>query len=188
MFWFMFAPDALEGLPQEYLGGFHLAGDSRATLAALSAEFPDIVVTDLEQHLSRVRDIMVALTRMFNALIALLLLAATMVLVATAVSAVDEKRRTGGLLRAIGATCGQIRRMWLVERAMVGFVSALIGVLGAHLLAELIFRYQFGMPYATDWVNYTMVPLGFASAFAMLEFSLSNPSLRQPPLKAMQLT
>ncbi|MFU8832471.1 MAG: ABC transporter permease, partial [Wenzhouxiangella sp.] len=186
MFWFMFAPDALEALPQEYLGGFHLAGDSRATLAALSAAFPNVVVTELEQHLSRVRVMMSAITRTMNALIGLLLLAAAMVLAATAVVAADDKRRAGGLLRAIGASSGQIRRMWLVERAMVGFASALIGVLGAHVVAELVFRHQFGMSYAMDWLNYIIVPLAFAGAFAMLEHIFSNRSLRRPPLQAIQ--
>ncbi|MEM9303899.1 MAG: FtsX-like permease family protein [Pseudomonadota bacterium] len=186
MFWFMFSPDALAGYPQEYLGGFVLDGDARAPLAAISEAFPDVVVTDLEQHLGRVRSIMSAMTRTMNALMGLLLVAALMVVLATAVAATDDRRRIGAMLRAIGASRGQVRRMWLLEQATIGFAAALIGVVGAHVVAELIFRFQFAMPYTIDWLRYLAIPLAIGGAFALLEQVMSHAPLRRSPLRIMQ--
>lgn len=185
-FWFMFAPDTLSGFPKEYLGGLYLPEPSRDAMAALAETFPDLIVTDLEQYMGRMRSIMVAITRTLNVLAGLLLLAAAMVVAATATASTDYKHTAGNLLRTLGASRGQVQRIWLVERAVTGLVAALVGVVGAHVVAELIFHYQFNLPYAPNWFRYTVIPVGFACAFALVETLLGHRALRRPPLRAVQ--
>ena len=185
-FWFMFAPDTLAGFPTEYLGGLYLPDPSPDAMAALSEAFPDLIVTNLEQYIGRMRSIMAAVTRTMNVLAGLLMLAAAMVVAAAATASTDYKRKAGNLLRTLGASRGQVQRIWLVERAVTGLVAALVGVAGAHVVAELIFHYQFNLPYAPNGFRYTVIPLAFACAFAVVETLFGDRALRQPPLRALQ--
>jgi len=50
---------------------------------------------------------------------------------------VAERRREIGILRALGATGGDVRTLILIEAALVGFVGALLGHLGAYALGGL---------------------------------------------------
>jgi len=50
---------------------------------------------------------------------------------------VAERRREIGILRALGATGGDVRTLILIEAALVGFVGAIFGHLGAYALGGL---------------------------------------------------
>jgi putative ABC transport system permease protein len=70
-------------------------------------------------------------TGIIDALVSLFAAASTVAL------AVAERTRTWALLRAVGATPGQIRRMVMAELAVLGVLAGLAGYLPGSLLASL---------------------------------------------------
>ncbi|MBI2834155.1 MAG: FtsX-like permease family protein [Acidobacteria bacterium] len=50
--------------------------------------------------------------------------------------AVTQRRSEIGILRALGATRGQVRTLFLVESGIAGFVGSLVGAMGGILLAR----------------------------------------------------
>jgi len=86
--------------------------------------------------------------------------------------AVAQRRSEIGILRALGATRGQIQRLFLIESALMGLVSSVVGVVVGLLLAWGSMKYisgflqsLYGFPTVTKGI---IVGTGvMASAFAI---------------------
>ncbi|MEO0998252.1 MAG: FtsX-like permease family protein, partial [Pseudomonadota bacterium] len=186
MFWFMFAPDALASLDHTFMGGLQIRDNARAVQSDLSRLFPNVVVTDLEQHLSRIRDIMAAITRVMDAMMNLLVGAAFVVILAIAMTTSRMRRRQSAVLHSLGVSSGRLSRMMLIEYFAVGLVAGLIGVAAAHLGATLMFRYQFAMSYSGALSNYLLIPPAAALAVAFIGYVFNRGHTRRPPLRLLQ--
>ena len=81
------------------------------------------------------------------------LFVAIFVVAGTITFVTDRRRREIALLRALGATPGQVRRMLLVETTLVGLLAGAIGCGGARLLAGT---------FAAALTNVGVAPEGFA--------------------------
>jgi putative ABC transport system permease protein len=84
-----------------------------------------------------------------------LVLSALFVLAAAVAVSVAQRRRSFSLLRAVGATSGQIRRMILVELAALGLVAAVVSYLPGTWLASRVLQSmaarQLAPPTAHAW-------------------------------------
>lgn len=105
---------------------------------------------------------------------------------------VASRQRTLALLRAVGATSGQLKRATLVEGAVLGLLGGLAGVVlgtGAALGFSLIARATFApqLPLAGPTVLATIVGLGLGLVVAV--FSAVSPALkagRVSPMAALR--
>lgn len=83
---------------------------------------------------------------------AMTLLVAILVVSGTMTFMTERRRREIALLRAVGATPGQIRRLLVMETAVVGLVAGGVGCIGGRLLA---------LPFARGLVRIGVAPEGF---------------------------
>lgn len=106
---------------------------------------------------------------------------------------VIERTRDIGVLRAMGASPGQIARMMLAEAAFLGMTASLVGISGgaalSMVLTWVINKAFFGwsIDLAFPWAEIATVPLWMTAA-AMLAGCL--PSLRAariPPASALRM-
>jgi putative ABC transport system permease protein len=105
-----------------------------------------------------------------DAVIPLLIITALFTLATTTALSVDLRRRRFALLRAIGATRGQVRRAVLAEQALLGVAGGLLGYLPGTVLAVLGVR---------ALVAHGMLPAGSSVAsspwFAVLACVITLP-------------
>ncbi len=108
----------------------HVAGLDGMTL-------PPLVIRnhELRQEILDIFDRSFVLTYVLEAIAVLV---AMLGIVNTLVTAVMERRREFALLRAIGASKGQVERLVLWEAAYLGLIGAVLGVAGGLLLALLL--------------------------------------------------
>ncbi len=186
MFWFMFAPDALAALDHSFMGGLNIRGNATPMQSDLARRFPDVVITDLEQHLGRIRAIMAAITRVMDTMMNLLVGAALVVILAIAMTTSHIRRAQSAVLHSFGITGGRLSRMMLIEYFAVGLVAGFIGVAAAHLGATLMFRYQFAMPYSGALLDYLLVPPAAGMAVASIGYAFNRGHTRHPPMRLLQ--
>lgn len=186
MFWFMFAPDALASFDYYYMGGMEIHENAVETQAGLSGRFPNIVVTDLEQHLGRIRNIMGTITRVMDSVMYLLIGAASVVTLACALTTSATRKQQTTILRSLGVTRRRVYRMMFIEYGTVGLVAGFIGIVGAHLGATLMFHYQFATAYRANMPLYFFIPLASALAFTLLGYTFNRSHVRQPPIRILQ--
>ena len=107
-------------------------------------------------------------------------------------ASVRERRREIGVLKAVGAADSDVRRIFLVEAGMVGFLGGiagtLVGWIAARLLADVVNGYlrsqklqavQVGLPWQV-----LVAVVGGATALALIAGTL--PAMRAARLPARQ--
>jgi putative ABC transport system permease protein len=97
--------------------------------------FPGIKLHDYHSSLDPLLDMIDQLELLLNGLLLLAVVVAAMGVVNTMVINVAERQREIGLLRAVGATQRQVRRVIVAEAAVLGLLAALVAaVLGLLML------------------------------------------------------
>jgi putative ABC transport system permease protein len=119
---------------------------------------------ELRQEILRIFDQTFAIT---YALQAIAILVAIFGIVNTLVLLVMERERDIGVLKAVGASNGQVQKMTLVEAGLMGLVSFLLGAVTALLLSLLLIfvinRQSFG------WTIQVVIPPGlFVKTFLLV--------------------
>ncbi|MCF6263019.1 MAG: FtsX-like permease family protein [Xanthomonadales bacterium] len=180
MFWFMFAPDTLSDYAQHDMGGIEVQADNKQILSSIAYEFPAVLITDIAQQVSNMRAIMISITKIMNSILMLLVLASLTVLLASAYTSLHSQHKRINLMRAMGVIKSKIYIILLIEQAVVGFVASLIGVLGAQLIANLMFKQQFGISYTPDWVGLGLLITIVTGVFALMGLIIAYYRIKQP--------
>jgi putative ABC transport system permease protein len=97
-----------------------------------------------------------------------------------------ERTREAGLLRALGATKGQLAQAQRIEFVLVGGLSGLLAASGAGGLGWALAKYQFKFPWVLEpgvWVAGLLA--GVVCALIGGWLGLRNV-LRQPPLQTLR--
>ncbi|MFA5090745.1 MAG: ABC transporter permease [Candidatus Omnitrophota bacterium] len=76
-------------------------------------------------------------------ILTLIILVASFNIASTLIVMVVEKTKDIGILKAIGMTCGSIRRIFIYEGLIIGGLGILLGGAGGGLLCFLLKKYQF---------------------------------------------
>jgi lipoprotein-releasing system permease protein len=76
-------------------------------------------------------------------ILTLIILVAAFNIVSSLIMLVMEKTRDIAILKAMGATTGSIRKIFVMEGFLIGISGTLLGLLGGFTLCSLLKRYQF---------------------------------------------
>jgi hypothetical protein len=90
----------------------------------------------IDTILERVGQAMATITAMVSGLTVIALIVAVLGIVNTMIMNVSERTREIGILKALGATNGQVRNLFIVESALIGTAGGVVGVILA-LLASI---------------------------------------------------
>lgn len=135
-------------------------GDELEDLAqGMKSELPDVRVTPIRQ-IARSEEAVLAKIKDLSWMAAVLILAATLVCVATAtMTAVIERRSEIGLKKALGATAPAIALEFAGENALLGLIGGILGWGGGFLLAQAVGRAVFGSDIALRLSLLPVAPL-----------------------------
>jgi putative ABC transport system permease protein len=102
--------------------------DSRAAIEGVLANFPNVQVRDQAEYKAEQAHQIDQLLALVSALLGLAILIALFGIVNTLALSIFERIRELGLLRAIGATRGQLRRMIRWEAVIIAVLGAVFGL------------------------------------------------------------
>ncbi|MEO5560776.1 MAG: FtsX-like permease family protein, partial [Dokdonella sp.] len=139
-FFLMLDPASGATLPHSFVASFHLDGTNANALAAISRDYPNISLIDLNAILDRVRDIIGRVSRAVTWVLGFSLLAGVLVLLAALASTADERRFESALLRTLGAHRRQLSIAVLAEFAVLGLLAGTIAVIGSGVLGTVLAR------------------------------------------------
>jgi putative ABC transport system permease protein len=101
---------------------------SRAAIDQVLADYPLASVQSSADYKSQITSAINALLAVFGGLLAIAILIALFGIANTLSLSVIERTRESGLLRALGLTKSQMRRMLSIEALLIGLMGGLIGV------------------------------------------------------------
>jgi putative ABC transport system permease protein len=122
---------------------------TRADALSTQLRHDGFSVQSLEVLVTAANRVVTVVTVMFTLIGSVALLVATIGIANTMVMAIYERTREIGILKAMGASRGEIRQMFMLEAGFIGMIGGVFGVvfgwligLGLNQVIDLYFRYQ----------------------------------------------
>ncbi len=160
--WLVSTDTAEQYLPQAMDAAVLVAGvagsdaaDTRAAVEAITASYPAVTVQNQAEYRDTVAGQIDQLLAMVTALLALALLIAVLGIMNTLALSVYERTREIGLLRAVGMTRRQVRRMVRWESITVALLGTIVG-----LVIGTSFGWAMTRILADEGMHVFVVPLG----------------------------
>ena len=133
---FMVFPEAvLERFPGMYMTSFFLPPERKSALNRLIRQFPTLTVVELDLVIKEMRSIVDQVARALELVLAVILLAGSLVLIAGVQSSIDTRMQESALLRALGAGRQLILGSLWIEFAVLGALAGALAAAGAELAA-----------------------------------------------------
>jgi putative ABC transport system permease protein len=162
-FFVLLPPDALADLPATFITSFHLPADEQRVIDGLVARYPNVTAIDIAPILAQIHRTLAQVIGAVQFLFLFTLAAGVLVLYAALAGTRDERVRESALLRALGASHGQIRSVQVAEFVAVGALSGLMAAVGAqgigYVLAARVFEFHIDF-------NPWLVPVGIVAGVA----------------------
>jgi putative ABC transport system permease protein len=187
-FFFVFEPGFLEEAPQSTVSLVSVEDDSsRAALQrAVVERFPNVSVIDIATVQRTLRRIVGRVTFAIRFMAAFSMAAGALVLVGAIAASRFQRVRESALLRALGATRVQVRRMLLVEYALLGALAGLTGVVLAAIAGWLLAHFVFEIDYSVAVVPLAIIWAVVTLSAAVIGMLNSREALRSTPLSALR--
>ncbi len=187
-FFAVFPAGPLDAAPQTLIVLTRTAGPEASARAqsALVDAFPTVSAVDVAQVLALVDRVLgrVAFVLRFMALFAV---GTGLVVLAGAVRvALAQRTREAVLLRTLGASRAQVRRILTAEYALLGLLAAVTGGVLAVGGAWALARFAFEIPFRLDptWLAVALVAVPLLTA--LVGVAGSRRALSQPPLDVLR--
>jgi putative ABC transport system permease protein len=189
-FFVVFSPDALVGAPKQFV----VLVDVRDPMAisrlqgSLISRYPTVSSIDLTLVRKTILDVIGKVTTAIRFL-ALLSLGLAIPVLFSAVSATRRQRlREGVLLKTLGATQRQIRRIMLSEYALLGGLGAFAGVALSTAGAWGLMRFVFKQPFIPALIPMAVVALAMMGISVAIGLLTGREVFSETPMVALRET
>ncbi len=185
-FFVIINPSAMQNAPQTFMTAFHLPQRGAALANSLTRAYPNLTVVDVSGIIRQLQEVLDQVVTAVEFLFLFTLASGVLVLYAALMGSQAERTREAGLLRALGATRGQLAQAQRIEFLLVGALSGLLAASGAAALGWALAKYQFKFPWSFEpgvWAAGLVA--GAICALIGGWLGLRNV-LRQPPLQTLR--
>jgi putative ABC transport system permease protein len=187
-FFVVFEPGVLDSAPQTFVALARIADDTSAALLQrdLARTLPNVSTLDLSLVQETLARIVAQVTRAIRFMGLFCVAAGVLVLTGALLASRAQRVRESVLLRTIGATRRQIRRMLLTEYIALGLVSGLAGTTLGAIAAAALLRFVFDMPLAPALQPLVLLWLATIVLAVLAGAAGSRGILSRPPLAVLR--
>ena len=185
-FFLLLNAGAVGDAPYNLISSFHLPSGRTSDLAALSREFPNVSLLDIDAILERVRGVVAQVGQAVQLVMAFSLAAGVLVLLAALQATAGERRYDSAVLRTLGARRTQLRGAVLVEFGALGLLAAVLAVVAAAIIGTVVSRQAFEMALSPPWVPLLVGGLGGVLLSVVAGWAGTRRILRTPPALALR--
>ena len=127
---------------------------ARPALEAVVADYPNAKLNNAEEYIDEVASQLDLLLNVLTGMLAMAIVIALLGIANTLALSIMERKREIGLLRAVGMTRRQVRRMIRWEAVLIAVFGAVIGmVVGVGLGVAVVAAIGSGITLALPWAN-----------------------------------
>ena len=185
-FFVIINPAAMANAPRSYMTAYHLPASSGELTNRLTRAFPNLTVIDVSGIIRQLQEVLDQVVVAVEFLFAFTLASGVLVLYAALMGSQSERTREAGLLRALGATKGQLATAQRIEFVLVGALSGLLAATGAAAMGWTLAEFVFKFPWKFEpWVWLAGILVGAVCALVGGWLGLRSV-LRQPPLQTLR--
>ncbi|KFN42875.1 ABC transporter permease [Arenimonas oryziterrae] len=145
------SPGSLDDYPASYIGAVHVDDAQAGFTGDLVNAFPNLTVIDIDAVLDQVRSTVRQVTMVVESVFYFSLAAGLLVLFASVSASQDERLLEGAVMRVLGGSRRQLLLAQASEFAVIGLLAGLTAATAATVLAGVIAKQVFNLPWAADW-------------------------------------
>jgi putative ABC transport system permease protein len=148
----VFTPNTLAAAPHSHIVTVEMqGGDEAKLLNTMAAEFPSVTAVRVKDALATVSTLLGQMLAAVRGANGLTLLTGILVLAGAMASGLATRTYETVVLKTYGATRRQLLASFMIEYGLLGFVSALFGILSGTLGAWYLARFILEMPWSFSW-------------------------------------
>jgi putative ABC transport system permease protein len=148
----VFTPNTLAAAPHSHIVTVEMdGGDEAKLLNTMAAQFPSVTAVRVKDALATVSALLGQMLAAVRGANGLTLLTGVLVLAGAMASGLATRSYETVVLKTYGATRRQLLTSFMIEYGLLGFVSALFGVLSGTLGAWYLARFILEMPWSFSW-------------------------------------
>ncbi len=168
-FYVSFPPEGgLIDMPATWITSFYLPEQKKLALNEFSRRFPTVSVLEIDHIIARIQEIVRQVTQAIEAILALILAAALVVMAAVVSATLRDRQREGALIRTLGGRQTLLVRSTMLEFALLGFIAGVLGVMAAEAAVYLLQSRMFDGSFRWHWQ--VILPLPVISAVLLALF------------------
>ncbi|OGA26236.1 MAG: ABC transporter permease [Betaproteobacteria bacterium RIFCSPLOWO2_02_FULL_67_26] len=185
-FFVIATPPLLERHPTSYITSFHLAGRHAQVMNQLAQAFPNMTVVDTSAILRQALAVMERVVEAVQVVFLFTLAAGLLVLYAALLATEDERVREAAIMRALGASRGQVASAQRAEFIAIGLLAGVLAAAGATGIGALIADRVLHLDYTPNaWIGLWGLGLG-AACIAVNAMASVRAALSRPPIAALR--
>lgn len=185
-FYMIFSPGTLDAYAKTYITSFYLPTSKKDVLNDLVKQFPSITVLEVDLIIKQIKTILTQLTRAIDYLLVFALCAGFTVLFAAVYATLDERIRTGALLRTLGANRQLLRSSQLIEFATLGFLSGTLAVIISEVISYALYTRVLSMDYSPNRLLWLLVPLIGAVCVGLAGYWGTRQVVNKSPMRVLR--
>jgi putative ABC transport system permease protein len=175
-FFMIFSNDVVADFPATYITSFYIPKEDKLWVNQLVKEFPTLSIIDIEAMVNEIQKVIEQVSVSISFVLLVVVLAATLVLLAQVQSSLDERRKETVIYRTLGAKGSMIQNAITFEFLSLGAIAGLIAALVAEVSLYLLQSQMFNMNWTPHPELWLIGPVSGA-VFVALVGTISTRSL-----------
>ncbi len=187
-FFVVFPSGVLEAAPHSYVTLTRVAdsADVGRIQRAVVERFPNVASIDIRQVQATIEGLLGRVSWAIRFMAFFSLVTGAIVLVGAMATSRWQRLREGVLLRALGATRGQVLRVMLVEFGSLGVLAILVGMVLATAAAWALVRFVFDSAFTVPWGAFSLLAAAILAVTTLTGLWNSGEVLRRTPLEVLR--
>ena len=137
-------PSLFEDIPSTFITSFYIPKEKQEIAAELMREFRTVSVFSIEELIKQVKEIIDQVTKALNSILLLTCLSAIFLALSALQDGFSVRRHQSAILRTLGASNSLIKNSSLIEFALLGLISGILGALmsysGVYFIETEVFQ------------------------------------------------
>ncbi|WNC74097.1 FtsX-like permease family protein [Thalassotalea psychrophila] len=145
-FYMIFSESVLTDFPATYIAAMHVPEIKQKVMQKFLSQYPTITVIDVQAMISQLRSVIEQVSLAIEFILALVVLAGSLVLVAQVQASMEERERELAILRTLGAKGSLLKGATVLEfvilGAIAGFMASIAMEIGVYVIQTQVFEMQ----------------------------------------------
>lgn len=185
-FYVVFEDGVLNDFHHTYINSFYLPMDETQWLITLNQTFKAITVIEIDQILKQVREILAQTSMAVEAILALVLLCAMVLMFATLLSSLSLRKHEAALYRTFGASEAMIRSRIRSEYITLSLLVSVLAMLSFEGISFALYFFIFNVSWMPHFSLWLAIPVLALISILASGFFANRDVLKASPRQLLQ--
>jgi len=185
-FYVIFNDGSINDFHHTYINSFYVPQDKSQWILELNQLFKAVTIIEIDQILNQVREILGQTSMAVEAILALVLLCAMILMFATLLSTLSLRKHEAALYRTFGASESMIRYRIRCEYMTLSLLASALAMLSFEAISFLLYYFIFNvgwMPHLSLWLG---IPLLSLASILLSGYYANRDVLKASPRQLLQ--